>query len=124
MRSTRFVQFALSIAVLLPSWAWAADPVAGKALFEHTCANCHSLDVGVNKVGPSLWHVVGRHSATVDGYDYSHAMKTLDGVWTPEALNVYLQDPRGDVHGARMWFKGLPDPKDRANVIAYLQGLL
>ncbi len=124
MRFSRFLQLALSAAVLLPCAARAGDPVAGKVIFDSTCANCHSLDVGVNKVGPSLWHVVGRPSGIVEGYDYSHAMKTLDGVWTPEALNVYLQDPRGDVHGARMFFKGLPNPKDRANVIAYLQGLL
>ena len=124
MRFSRFVQLALPLAVLLPCAARAGDPVAGKAIFDHTCTKCHSLDAGVNKVGPSLWHVVGRPSAAVEGYDYSHALKTLEGVWTPEALNVYLQDPRGDVHGVRMWFKGLPDPKDRANVIAYLQGLL
>jgi cytochrome c len=101
-----------------------ADPIAGKAIFEHTCANCHSLDVGVNKVGPSLWHVVNRPSGTIEGYDYSLAMKNLNAVWTPEALNVYLQNPRGDVHGVKMFFKGLPDPKDRADVIAYLEGFL
>ena len=50
-------------------------------------------------------------------------MKALHANWTPEALNVYLQNPRGDVHGAKMFFKGLPDVKDRQDVIIYLQGL-
>jgi len=112
------------VALLGRHAAHAADPVAGKAIFDHTCANCHSLDVGVNKVGPSLWHVVNRPSGTIEGYDYSLAMKNLNAVWTPDALNVYLQNPRGDVHGVNMFFKGLPDPKDRADVIAYLEGFL
>jgi len=34
-----------------------------------------------------------------------------------------LLDPRGDVDGAKMFFKGLPDSKDRADVIAYLATL-
>ncbi len=100
--------------------AQAADVAAGKAIFNSTCANCHSLEVGVNKVGPSLWHVVGRPTATVQGYMYSDAMKNLHSEWTVEALNAYLEKPRKDVHGAQMFFKGLPHEKDRQNVIAYL----
>lgn len=101
----------------------AAEAAAGQAIFDRTCRNCHSLEVGVNKVGPSLWHVVGRPSASVEGYEYSPAMRALRATWTPEALNVYLQNPRGDVHGAKMFFKGLADARDRANVIAYLQSV-
>jgi cytochrome c len=111
------------LAITAPQAAGASDIDAGRAIFNQTCRNCHAIEVGVNKVGPSLWHVVGRPSATVEGYAYSDAMKALHGSWTPEALNVYLANPRGDVHGAKMFFKGLPDPQDRANVIAYLQSL-
>ncbi len=39
------------------------------------------------------------------------------------ALDAYLADPRGDVHGAKMFFRGLPESKDRADVIAYLTTL-
>jgi cytochrome c len=106
-----------------PVAAQATDIAAGKAIFDHTCRNCHAVEVGVNKVGPSLWHVIGRASASVDGYAYSDAMKSLHGTWTPEALNIYLVNPRGDIHGVKMFFKGLPEANDRANVIAYLQSL-
>lgn len=118
--------FATVIALTLPAFApaaRAADAEAGKAIFEHTCQNCHSLDVGVNKVGPSLWHIIGRASGTVEGYQYSDAMKNLRATWTVEALNIYLANPRGDVHGVKMFFRGLPDAEDRANVIAYLQSV-
>jgi len=118
------MRFALLAASLLAApVCHAADIAAGQAIFEHTCKNCHSLDVGVNKVGPSLWHVVNRPSASVEGFVYSDAMKSLHATWTPEALNVYLQNPRGDVHGVNMFFKGLPDAQDRANVIAYLESV-
>lgn len=101
--------------------ALAADPAAGKAIFDTTCHNCHSLAIGVNKVGPSLWHVVGRPSASVAGYEYSAALRALHVEWTPNELDTYLANPRADVHGAQMYFKGLKEPADRANVIAYLQ---
>jgi len=118
----RFVGIWLAAAVVTaPLLAHAADVAAGKAIFDHTCHNCHSLDVGMNKVGPSLFHIIGRPSGSVEGYMYSDAMKNLHADWTPAALNVYLENPRGNVHGVKMNFKGLPDPTDRANVIAFLQ---
>jgi cytochrome c len=118
----------LIIAVMLSgaaSGAFAAegDAAAGQAVFERTCRNCHAVEIGVNKVGPSLWNVVGRKPAAVPDFAYSQAMKANIEAWTPKALDGYLADPRGDVHGVKMFFKGLPDPKDRADVIAYLQTL-
>jgi cytochrome c len=44
------------------------DPVSGAAIFQHICQNRHSTEVGINKVGPSLWHVVGREPASVPDY--------------------------------------------------------
>jgi cytochrome c len=102
--------------------ARAADVAAGKAIFDTTCRNCHSMEVGVNKVGPSLWHIVGRPSATVGDYAYSDALKSLHTEWSVLALDNYLANPREDVHGVKMYFKGLPETRDRSNVIAYLQG--
>lgn len=99
------------------------DPIAGKAIFQHVCQNCHAAEIGLNKVGPSLWNVVDRIPATVPDYTYSDAMKANKTPWSVESLNTYLADPRGDVHGAKMFFKGLPEPKDRADVIAYLRVL-
>ena len=116
--------FALML-VSVASSALAAEgnPAAGKTVFERTCANCHASVIGVNKVGPSLWNVVGRKPASVPDFAYSEAMKGNKDAWTLAALDAYLADPRGDVHGVKMFFKGLPDPTERSNVIAYLQTL-
>lgn len=99
------------------------DATAGKTVFARTCQNCHAAEIGVNKVGPSLWNVVGRAPASVPDFAYSDAMKANKDIWTTTALDAYLADPRGDIHGVKMFFKGLPEPKDRADVIAYLQTL-
>ncbi|WP_128924029.1 c-type cytochrome [Bradyrhizobium guangxiense] len=115
---------ALATSSLAPRPASAeGDAAAGKAIFQRTCENCHAVAIGVNKVGPSLWNVVDRKPAAVPDFAYSDAMKANKAAWTPTALDAYLADPRGDVHGVKMFFKGLPNPADRANVIAYLQTL-
>jgi cytochrome c len=105
--------------------ARAADVAAGKAIFDKTCANCHSTEAGVNKVGPTLFHIVGRPVASVHGYDYSNKMRAIgkEGkVWDDKRLDTYLTNPRQVLHGVRMFF-AVPDAKDRADVIAYLNTL-
>ncbi len=122
------------LAAVAVSWLLGAAPAAradasvehGRTIFQRTCGNCHSPEIGVNKVGPSLWHIVGRKIAVVPGYDYSETLRTRQTewqVWDAAALDVYLRNPREAVHGVRMYFKGLPEESDRADVIAYLRTL-
>lgn len=98
------------------------DAAAGKNVF-NKCAICHSAAPGKNSLGPSLFGVVGRHSASVEGYTYSEAMKSANKTWDEATLDVYLTDPKAMVPGTKMTFAGLPKPEDRANVIAYLATL-
>jgi len=100
----------------------AGDPVAGKSVF-NKCAVCHTIDPAKKGVGPTLFGVVGRHSASVEGFAYSPAMKAADKTWDAATLDVYLTDPKAMVPGTKMIFPGLPKPEDRANVIAYLSTL-
>lgn len=99
-----------------------ADVEAGKKTFRR-CAACHALEEGKNKVGPSLYGVVGRDIASADGFSYSDALKGLDGEWTADKLSEWLENPRGFAPGNRMGFPGLKDEGDRANVIGYLQSV-
>ncbi len=96
------------------------DAQAGEAVFKKTCAVCHTTEDGKNKIGPSLYGVVGRHSGTLPNFQYSEAMKSADKVWDPPNLDVYLTNPRALVAGTKMVFIGLKNEQDRQNIIAYL----
>ncbi|WP_323036784.1 c-type cytochrome [Pararhodobacter sp.] len=96
---------------------------AGEGLWRQ-CRSCHTVEQGArNGTGPNLYGIVGNAAGAVDGFRYSNPMQqaAADGlVWTPEALDSFLADPRGYMRGTRMSFRGLRDEADRAAVIAYL----
>lgn len=96
------------------------DPVAGEKVFKQ-CQTCHTNQPGKNKVGPTLYGVIGRTAGTVEGYNYSKANKEAGIVWTEDEMFVYLENPKAKIPGTKMSFAGLKKPEDRANVIAYLQ---
>jgi cytochrome c len=101
--------------------AGAGDPMAGATVFRK-CASCHNVDPsGRNGVGPNLRGVVGRPAARVPGFNYSPAMTASKLVWTEPNLARFLTSPRQTIPGTRMTFAGLPNPQDRANVIAFLK---
>lgn len=99
--------------------AAAGNPALGKTVFAK-CMVCHAIEPGKNKIGPSLAGVVGRTSGTVAGFNYSPAMKSSNIVWSVAKLDTYLTNPRAMIPGNKMIFAGLPNPADRANIIAYL----
>lgn len=96
------------------------DVKAGEKVFA-LCRSCHVLDEGVNRVGPSLYNVVGRKSGSVAGYSYSEANKNSGVTWTTDVLFKYLEDPKGFMPGTKMAFPGIKDAQDRANLVAYLE---
>jgi cytochrome c len=101
----------------------AADPAAGQGTFRQ-CAACHTVDQGgQNRVGPNLWGVFGADVGHHEGFNYSDALLAIDGIWTVEKLNAYLENPRGYAPGNRMAFAGLRNEEDRAAMIAYLRSL-
>jgi len=102
--------------------AVAADVEAGKTAFKK-CALCHTTEAGKNKIGPSLFGIVGRKSATLENFNYSEAMKKFDHTWDEGTLDEYLADPRGTVPGTKMIFPGIKDKAERDDVIAYLETL-
>ncbi|MBC7954098.1 MAG: cytochrome c family protein [Rhodospirillaceae bacterium] len=101
------------------AFAQAGDPAAGEKVFTQ-CKACHTVQAGQNRVGPSLFGVVGRAAGAVEGFAYSPAMKGSGMTWTAETLDKYLTDPKAAIPGNKMVFPGLKKPEDRANVIAYL----
>lgn len=96
------------------------DAAKGEKIFGQ-CRACHVAEEGVNRVGPSLWNVVGRTAGSIEGFKYSPANKNSGLVWTEEQLFTYLEAPQQTIKGTYMAFAGLKKPQDRADVIAYLK---
>jgi len=92
------------------------DPVAGKAAWT-ACQACHELDS--NKTGPKHRGLVGRKAGAAPGFKYSVALAEAGIIWTPENLDTWLQDPGTMVMGTKMFYS-VSDPKQRADIIAYL----
>jgi cytochrome c len=91
----------------------------GEELYQ-SCTGCHSIDE--NDIGPKHRGVVGRKAGTVAGYAYSSALKASGLVWDMGNLNRWLSNPSAMVPGTKMYFL-LADPRDRADIIAYLAEL-
>ncbi len=101
----------------------AADPAAGEKLFKTQCSICHSVAPGQNRVGPTLFGVVGRRSGSVPGFNYTADHKKLDVTWDAATLDKYLANPRAMVPDTSMIYAGLKNDAERADLIAYLETL-
>ena len=125
MRFRASLTFLLALSLMLfviqiPTALAAGDAVKGKQIFVK-CQACHSIEKGVNKVGPSLHGIVGTKAGDVPGYNFTDAMKNSGLTWDEATLDKYLTSPRKTVPGTRMVFPGLPKEQDRQDVIAYLK---
>lgn len=100
------------------------DAEKGAKLFSK-CKGCHEVGKdATDRIGPHLNGIFGRDAAAHDGYAYSKSMKRagVDGlIWTTETLDAYIENPRALVSKTRMSFRGMKDPQDRADLMAYLR---
>ena len=106
----------LESAVLLAALAL-GDAKAGEEVYSR-CLGCHALEY--NRTGPKHCGVVGRRAGSVPGYEYSPSMKKSGIVWSEKTLDRFLADPLKTVPGTTMTYAGVPEAKDRADLIAYL----
>jgi cytochrome c len=87
------------------------------------CKACHALEKDApSPVGPNLHNVVGRKVASLEGFNYSPALKAKSGEeWTYEHLDTMIHKPGDYAPGTIMAFPGLPDAQQRADVILFLR---
>ena len=121
------LKYSITLAALLTLGAPLAhasgDPDHGKQVYQEECADCHSITLGKNKKGPSLFGIVGRPSASIAEFKYSDAMRGANKTWDSEALDTYLSAPKKTVQGGKMKYDGLTDSASRADIIAFLSTL-
>jgi len=93
----------------------------GAEVFRH-CVACHTLtpDEG-NKAGPTLWHIFGRRIATLPGYNFSPALKTLDIVWSKETVaKLFEIGPAHYTPGTKMPEQTIGSEADRKALVDFL----
>lgn len=107
----------LALCAAAPAGA-APDPVRGEQVYTR-CMACHAL--AFDRVGPRHCGLFGRVAGSVPGFDYSTAMKNSHITWNDTTLDRFLTQPLKMLPGTSMTYDGVADPKDRADLIAYLK---
>ncbi|WP_298399069.1 cytochrome c family protein [Sphingobium sp.] len=107
-------------ATAVPAIAQTGDATKGKTVFAR-CALCHDVKPGPKKMGPNLAGIFGRTSGTAAGFAYSPAMQKAKIRWDVKSMDSFITKPSALVPGTKMAFPGIPNPADRANLLAYLK---
>jgi cytochrome c len=103
-----------------PLAAYAGDP--GAEVYR-ACVACHTLNSkdGV-RAGPTLAGIFGRKIATLPGYNFSEALKTMNIVWTPETVSKLFEvGPNVYTPGTKMPEQRIGSPEDRAALMKFLE---
>lgn len=123
MRSTvaGLLAAALAVAPAAAQTEETGDPGAGKVVFEQ-CAQCHAIggQPGATGAGPHLNGIMGRRAASITEFNYSPQLRSSRITWDGAYLARFLKGPKNFIPGTRMLFNGLQNPKDVADVIAYM----
>ena len=118
MRRLKIAALAATMLLPAPMAMAEGDPARGEKVYER-CEGCHSIER--DRIGPRHQGVVGRKAASIAGFAYSAAMKNSGLTWDEATLDRFLQGPTKLVPGTRMGFAGVPEERDRADLIAYLK---
>lgn len=116
---TALLLASLPLAVLAGEAADGGAMDRGEQIYSR-CAACHAIEF--NRTGPRHCGLFGRRAGTVPGFTgYSRAMRDSKIVWTASTLDEFLRDPIKAVPGTAMGYAGVKDPKERAELIAWLR---
>lgn len=97
------------------------DPARGQRAFG-PCAACHSLQPDRNMTGPSLAGLWNRKAGSLASFSrYSSALQSSNVVWNDKTLDAWITDPAHFIPGNQMTFQGIKDPRQRADLLAYLK---
>ena len=109
---------------ILPAAAAPEESEDGKVAFNNACRTCHSFKEGDNRLGPTLHGIVGRKAGSIEGFQFSSAMKSSGITWDEKNLDQFIANPENVVHGNAMKpFGGVADASERAKIVDYLKTL-
>ncbi|ODU95721.1 MAG: cytochrome C, partial [Rubrivivax sp. SCN 70-15] len=93
----------------------APDQLRGEKVYAR-CLACHALSY--DRVGPRHCGLLGRRAGSLPGFAYSPAMRDSRITWDEKTLDRFLAQPMKAMPGTTMTYDGVPDAKDRADLIA------
>jgi cytochrome c len=98
------------------------DAANGRLIFG-PCRTCHYAEAAMgHNNGPNLHRIFGKVAGKQAGFEYySDTFKAARFVWTPEFMFVWLENPMMMFPESSMMSRGVPDPQQRADLIAFLR---
>jgi cytochrome c len=118
--------YATALAILsflggTPQSLAAGNPAQGQRVFG-ACAACHSLQPDQNMTGPSLASLWSRKAGSLASFTrYSPALQSSKIIWNDGTLDEWIADPEHLIPGNQMTFAGIKDPRQRADLLAFLK---
>jgi cytochrome c len=96
---------------------------APQQMFNNACRTCHAIREGDNRMGPTLFNIIGRKAGSLPNYDYSSAMKNAGFVWDEAKLARFVARPDEVVPGNKMQPYGGLGSEDTEKVMAFLRSM-
>jgi len=109
----------LLVSLAYPRVASAVDEDL-KVVFNTHCRNCHSYKKGDNRLGPSLYGIVGNKAGEVAGYNaYSGSLKGI--TWDEATLDRFIAKPTSVAPSTNMNYPPVADAATRKKIIRFLR---
>lgn len=100
------------------------DDERGARLFQQ-CSACHQIGPEAkNRIGPQLNHIFDRAVGHAEDYTYSPGLQKASDegmIWDYEALDRFIENPRAMFPRTRMSYRGMANPEDRSDLLAWLR---
>ena len=76
-----------------------------------------------NRLGPSLYGVIGRKAGSLESFAYSESLKDSGVTWDEPTLDKWIANPGAVIPGNQMSppYGGVADAAIRKRIIAYLK---
>ena len=102
----------------------ASGPRENEMAYNDHCRECHAFDKNDNRLGPTLYGIVGSKAGSVPGFAYSQSVKSSGLTWDEPTLDKWIANPNAVIPDNNMGsvYGGIDDPAVRAKIIAFLKG--
>jgi cytochrome c len=123
-RCTRLTLIALvALSPVAVAGSASATGDEGQVAFNNHCRTCHSLKQDDNRLGPTLYRILGAKAGNAPGYvSYSQGLVRSGIVWDEKTLEEFIANPDAVIPTNNMKpYKGITDKTVRAQIVRFLK---